>query len=91
MPSPKSSLQTHIDAILTLTEELRGATLEEPSGHHAAILALDRLCDAVVTARWEMLQAYRARYGREDERRASRPAAERAKPFVPSERAGARQ
>lgn len=88
MSSTESSLQTRIAAILELAEELREADMEASSGHHAAILTLDRMCDAVVTARWEMLQAYRARYGREDERRADRPSAERTRRSVASEQEG---
>ncbi|GEM_PF-6046886 len=90
MPSSTEfSLQARIEAILALAEELRSARVEEASGHHAAIQTMDRLCDAVVTTRWEMLQQYRARYGHEvgtlgdrppREQRSRRSSTERADP-----------
>lgn len=85
--SSESSLQARIEAILALAERLRTAPLENPSGHRAAILTMDRLCDAVVTARWEMLQQYRARYGHEVGTFEDRPPSGKGSRNVPAARA----
>lgn len=85
--SSESSLQARIEAIWALAEQLRSAPLENSSGHRAAILAMDRLCDAVVTARWEMLQTYRARYGHEVGTFEDRPPSGKGSRSVPPARA----